>query len=192
MRWGIAALAALALGALFADQYTAWLSPYYGAVTRMLASGHPWSIEQVQLEPGRDGTSALTLRATVRLAADKRRPNAAVVEQLRSGLVIQTAMVFWLVLLAWPTRLVRQRPLRVLCALPVYLLLEIVTTGVQLIHGLPGIAQLLRGNAYRTTTLDYWAAFLEEGGRIVLAIVAALLALQLARWLEARSRTSKP
>ena len=93
------------------------------------------------------------------------------------GEVIETPLVFWTLVLLWPARTARQRVWRVAAGLPLFLALEAVTTGCQLVHPLAEASALLAGEQDPITVWEYWSRFLEAGGRFGLEVAAALLAV---------------
>lgn len=177
--WALAACAALALGAAGAQSYARFAAPYYEAVTRLIALGHPWKILTVEVQPGEVSPgSALTLTAEVREHALDAQPAASVASHVNVGEVVQTPLIFWTLLLLWPAASGRQRLSHLLVGLPVFLTLEAVTTAVQLMHPLPGA---LLGADDPPTLLELWSRFLEAGGHFALAVCALLVTIALAR-----------
>ena len=109
--WALAACAALALGAdPRAQSYARFAAPYYEAVTRLIALGHPWKILTVEVQPGEVSPgSALTLTAEVREHALDAQPAASVASHVNVGEVVQTPLIFWTLLLLSPAASGRQR-----------------------------------------------------------------------------------
>ena len=185
LRWGLIALGALAIGSACAEGYARLASPYYAAVARFIAGGHPWNIVAVGVRPGDAGQgAALTLVGDVWRRADDARPAAIVVARVNVGAVIEAPIVFWTLLLFWPAACVRQRLMRCLVGIPIFLGLESITTVAQLLRDLPQVSAMLAGARDSLTLLDRWSRFLETGGRFALPVCAALLAIVTTRWLQ--------
>jgi hypothetical protein len=175
-RWPLAAAAAFGLGILFAQDYARVAAPYYAAVDRLIAAGRPWDITSVAVRPGKSNLSAeLQLWAFVRRHQDDPHPAAKVVGHVQVGEVVETPMVFWTLLIAWPAVSARQRVLRLLLGIPVFLLVEAITTATQLIPPMAQASAMLGGDGNPVTGWDYWSRFLEAGGQFVVVCSAAII-----------------
>jgi hypothetical protein len=176
-RWGLAALVALAIGAFGAAGYARAAAPFYGWVINGITVGHPWrlvSLEVVRNDrgPGR----ILRLVADVRREATDPTPAARVVARVQVGEAVETPIVFWTVLLLWPAADRRRRVAFLAVGLPMFLVLEAMTTAVQLTHNLPEASAILAGERDPITLWERWSCFLEGGGHFVVAVVAAVVA----------------
>lgn len=181
IRWGLAALAALAIGVACAEPYARLAAPYYAAVDRLIAIGHPWDVISVDVRPGNSHLSAeLQLWAWVRRHAGDLNPAAKVQGRVQVGEAVETPMIFWTVLLVWPAASNRQRILRLVTGIPIFLCLEACTTATQLILPMAQASAILAGNNDPVTGWDYWSRFLEAGGGFVLTIGGALLTMTIA------------
>jgi hypothetical protein len=181
-RWTLAAVAAFGLGAAFAEPYARLAAPYYSAVDRLIAMGHPWEIASVEVRPGKSSSSAeLQLWAFVSRRPEDIDPAAKVQGRVQVGEVIETPLVFWTLLLVCPATSFRQRLLRLAIGVPVFLGLEAVTTAAQLIPPMAQASAILAGDKDPVTAWDYWSRCLEAGGQFVLACSAALIIASLVR-----------
>jgi hypothetical protein len=181
LHWASAAAAAFGLGMTFSQGYARLAAPYYVAVDRLIAAGHPWEITSIDVRPGKSNLSAeLQLQAFVRRKRDDRNPAAKVIGRVQVGEVIETPMVFWTVLLAWPAASIRQRTMRIIVGVPAFLGLEAITTATQLILPMAQASAMLAGDNDPVTAWDRWSRFLEAGGGFVLSLFAALLTVALA------------
>lgn len=184
-RWTIAAAVALSAGSLCAEPYARLATPYYRAVDRFIARTHPWTIEEVAVaeDPISRG-SVLRLIGEVRRQRGDARPAATVVNRIQVGEVIETPIVFWTLLLAWPAATGRERGARLAAGVAVFLGLEALTTAVQLIHPMAAAAALLSGASL--TLWERWSGFLEAGGTFAVATAAALATLAAANAIARR------
>jgi hypothetical protein len=179
-RGALAAAAAFTLGVTFAEPYARLAAPYYAAVDRLIATGHPWDIISVDVRPGKSNLSAeLQLWAFVRRNPGDLNPAAKVLGHVQVGEVIETPMVFWTLLLLWPATTIRKRVLRLLVAVPAFLGLETITTATQLILPMAQASAMLVGDADPVTIWDRWSRFLEAGGQFVFASGFAILVASL-------------
>jgi len=179
-RWALAAAAAFALGLTVAEAYAQLAAPYYLAVDRLIATGRPWDITSVAVNPGESNLGAeLQLWAFVRRHREDANPAAKVQGRVQVGEVVETPMVFWTLLLMWPAASIRQRLLRVLAGGPIFLVLEGLTTATQLILPMAQASAMLAGDANPVTAWGYWSRFLEAGGQFVLAFGAGVMAVSL-------------
>ena len=179
--WAIIAALALAIGATCAAGYARLAVPYYVAVTRLIADFHPWRIVSLVVKPD-ESSHGMVLRLTgeVRRHRDDPLPAAMVVNRVQVGEAIETPVIFWGLLLAWPAQTVRQRLIRVAVGFPVFLALEGVTTACQLVYSMARASAILAGEQSPLTLWDRWSRFLEAGGRFVLEISAALVTVGVA------------
>lgn len=176
LRWALAALAALGAGLMLAQSYARLAAPYYAAVDRLIAIGHPWDITSVEVKPGPSKLSAeVQLQAFVRRGKQDLHPSARVIGRVQIGEVIETPVVFWTVVLMWPAVSTRMRLLRVLVAIPAFMALEALTTGAQLILPMAQGSAILAGNDPPFTLWDRWSQFLEAGGQFVLVLCGAIM-----------------
>ncbi len=176
LRWTAAAIAALAIGIMCAESYARLAAPYYAAVSRMIAAGHPWVIDGVDVGPGKNPSAAeLQVQADVYRQRGDAMPAAKVVGRVQVGEVIETPLVFWTLLLVWPAGSIRQRMMRLLVGLPVFLGLEAMTTATQLIYGIAWASAMVAGDPDPVTLWDHWSRFLEAGGQFVLTAGFALV-----------------
>jgi len=176
VRWALAASAALALGVLLAEPYARLAAPYYKAVAQLAAGFHPWQIESVGVQPGSSRLSAeVQLRGEVRRIPEQRRPSASVVGRVQVGEVVETPVIYWTLILMWPAASKRIGWLRAGIALPVFLALEALTTGTQLILPLAQASAMLAGIQDPLTSWDRWSRFLEAGGQFVVVAAAAIV-----------------
>jgi hypothetical protein len=181
LRWIGAAVAALIIGSTCAKGYARLASPYFVAVGRVIALGHPWTIVSVDVRPAQSGPgSVLLLVGDVRRRPDDAMPAARVLARVQVGEVVETPMVFWTLLLLWPAASRRERVQRCVVAVPVFLGLEAITTAVQLMHNFPEVSALLAGERDPITLWERWSRFLEAGGRFVIEVCAVLLAVTIA------------
>ncbi len=189
LRWGLAAVAALAIGVTGAESYARLAAPYYAAVARLVAVTHPWEVTDVEVRAGKtDLTAELQLQANVFRYSGAETPAARVRGRVQVGEVIETPIVFWTVLLMWPAASIRQRMLRSVVGIPAFLGLEAVTTATQLILPMAQASAILAGDPNPVTLWDHWSRFLEAGGQFVLACgLAILVATTTSRW---RGRTA--
>jgi hypothetical protein len=194
-RVGVAAAIALAAGAVCAEPYARLAAPYYAAVDRLLVGARPWTIREVAVTREPDGRgSVLRLVGEVRHRQGDLRPAALVVTRVQVGEAIETPVVFWTLLLAWPAASARQRFTRLALGAAVFLGLEAATTAVQLMHSMAEAAAMLERES-RTQTGDpltlweRWSRFLEAGGDFVLAVAGALATLALANAVGIGRRT---
>jgi len=182
--WRLLAIAsiALAVGVLGAEPYARLASPVYAAAARIIALGHPWQIISIGLGPGGSGPgSVLRLTGAVRARSDDPTPAAVLVGKLQADAVVESPVIFWAILLAWPATSVRQRFAYVALGIPLFVCLEIATTVCELVNPLAYASAVLAGNPDPLTGWERWTRFLEAGGRVALALIAALLAISLAR-----------
>jgi hypothetical protein len=186
LRWGLAAAAALAIGVTTAESYARLAAPYYATVDRVIAMAHPWDITVVEVHPGKANlTAELQLQADVFRYPGAPRRAARVVGRVQVGEVIETPVVFWTLLLVWPAAYIRQRVIRLLVGVPVFLGLEAMTTATQLILPMAQASAMLAGDRNPVTPWDHWSRFLEAGGQFVLASGFAILIASLTRRIRA-------
>lgn len=180
--WAGIAMAVLAVASTCAEGYARLALPYYAAVDRWIADGHPWDIVSIDVQRSDVGPGAvLKLVADVRRQSGDERPGARVISRIQVGEAVETPAVFWTVLLLWPAASVRQRLIRLAVGLPIFFGLEAATTAVQLIHSLPEASALLAGEKDPLTLWERWSRFLEAGGRFVVEVSGVLLTVVIAR-----------
>jgi hypothetical protein len=181
LRWALAATAAFAVGVAFAEPYARLAAPYYAAVDRLIAIGRPWEIISVDVKPGKSNLSAeVQLWAFVRRHRGDPEPAAKVQGRVQIGESVETPVIFWTLLLVWPTASRRERILRYIVGIPVFLLLEAITTATQLIVPMAQASAILAGDNDPVTGWDQWSRFLESGGAFVVVTFGALLTIGIA------------
>jgi hypothetical protein len=182
LQYFLAGAAALALGVVLAASYARLMAPYYRLVDGLIAARHPWQVASVEVEAGQQLLSEqLQLTGFVRRHADDAAPSAQVLGHVQVGEVVETPIVFWLLVLMWPAASRRQRLQRVLWGLPVFLGVEAVSTATQLLLPMAQASAILAGDPDPVTVWDRWSRFLEAGGQFAVACVAALLLLSSTR-----------
>jgi hypothetical protein len=176
--WILAVVVAFAVGATGAEAYARWGVPFYTAATTLIAEMHPWRVIKVGVtqDEAKHG-AVLRLTAEVRRHREDLRPAAVVVSRVEVGEVVETPIVFWTLVLMWPAQTARQRGLRIVVAIPMFLALEVVTTTCQLLHPLAEASALLAGETDPLTVWERWSRFLEAGGHFVLEVGAGLLSV---------------
>lgn len=184
-RWTIAAAVALSAGTLCAEPYARLATPYYRAMDRLMARTHPWTIEEVAVaeDPNSRGP-VLRLIGEVRRQRGDARPAATVVSRIQVGEVIETPIVFWTLLLAWPAAAPRERRTRVGVGAAAFLALEGMTTAMHLLSPMAKVSAILADDPL--TLWERWSGFLEAGGNFVLATAAALVTLAVANAIARR------
>jgi hypothetical protein len=185
-RIGVAAVAALLAGALFARPYARLAAPYYAAVDRWIAASHPWQVDEVLVTDLQDHGAVLRLTGEVRRRRSDTRPAAKVVGRVSVGEAIETPIVFWTLLAIWPAAASRERWVRLACGIPIFLALEAATTGVQLVHSMAEVSAMLGGEVDPVTAWEVWSRFLEAGGQFALVAAAAAATVALAAPRRAR------
>lgn len=174
-RWLLVIVVALGLGAFGAQSYARLAIPYYKFVARCIAAEHPWTIVSMEVA-GQSGPGAiLRMVGTVREHTYDLEPAALLISKLQVAAVVQSPLIFWTILLLWPLSTGRQRVTVLLVGVPVFLGLEAATTVCQLVNPLAYASAVLAGDPNPVTLWERWARFLEEGGRVALALGAALL-----------------
>jgi hypothetical protein len=190
-RWALAAVAALTVGATCAEPYARVAAPYYGLVADLLAQWHPWRIDEVVVADDPNGRAVLRMTGEVFQRRGDPSPAARMVVRIQVGEAIEVPIVFWTVLLMWPATTIRHRLLHVAVGVPVFLGLEGITTGCQLVYAMPKAVALSLGDHDLVTSWDRWSRFLGDSGRLALALAAALLAISVAKRLQSRSRANR-
>jgi hypothetical protein len=181
-RWALVAAAALAIGTIGAESYARLLTPYYVAVSRLIAHRHPWTITGVDIAKDTKGPgNVLRLKGLFRERESDPAPAGEIVSQLQVAAVAESPVIFWTVLAVWPVASVRRRLGILLLGIPVFLGLEAATTVCQLLSPFAYGSAVLAGDPNPLTWWDRWSHFLENGGRIALAVTAATLAVAAAR-----------
>jgi hypothetical protein len=137
-------------------------------------------VVNIEVSPGSSGRGALLrLTGTVRARADAGPPAAKLVSKLQVAAVVESPVVFWMLLILWPLRSGRERLWLLALGIPVFLFLETATTVCQLLNPLAYGSAVLAGNPNPVTSWERWSRFLEAGGRVVLAVAAALITITL-------------
>jgi len=189
--WMLAALLGLGLGAVGADSYARMAAPFYLAAARVISVLQPWEIVTVEVRPAKSSPGAeLRLIGTVRRHSSDARPSATVVSHVQVGESVETPVVFWLLVLAWPVRSGRERLVRIALGIPLFLLLASATTVYQLTYGLADASAALAGDQSPLMLWDRWSRILEAGGRFTLEVAAALLIIWSAARVLSTGRTA--
>ncbi|HEY4445722.1 MAG TPA: hypothetical protein VGN30_15680 [Steroidobacteraceae bacterium] len=193
-RWGIAAVVALSIGAIGAEPYAKLAAPYYTVAARWIAEGRPWQVAGIDVAPNRSGPgSVLRLTGFVRQRADDAQPAANLISKLQVAAVVESPLIFWTVLFLWPVASCRRRVALLALGVPVFLGLEGATTVCQLINPLAYGSAVLAGGSDPVTPWEHWSRFLEAGGRVALAVGAALLVVAIVgSVIYARSSRRRP
>jgi hypothetical protein len=177
-RWILAAITALAVGAIGAKPYATLAAPCYTVTARWIARGHPWDVVKIDVAPGSSTPGAiLRLTGTVRARAEDGRPAARLISKLQVAAVVESPVAFWTLLLLWPVRSYRERLWLLALGIPIFLCLETATTVCQLLNPLAYGSAVLAGDPDPITWWELWSRFLEAGGRVVLALAAALITI---------------
>jgi hypothetical protein len=191
LRWAVAAAAAFVIGALCAESYARLMLPYYSVVTNLLAEMHPWQVTDLSVVHDEASHGAvLRLTGDVRHQRDDPEPAVRVVIRVQVGEAVEAPIVFWTLLLVWPAATLRHFVTRLLVGIPIFLLLEALTTGSQLVHTMAQASAILAGEHSPVTAWERWSRFLEAGGRFALEVGAGLLALVAAQ--AAKPRFLRP
>ena len=182
VRFGLMASAALLLGSFGAESYARLMLPYYEWVDRVIATGYPWEVRSLEIAPNDQAPGrSIKLVGEVRRHVEDARPAARVVARVQVGEAVAAPVIFWMILLLWKASSHRQRWAGFALGLPVFLLVEGLTTAVQLIHALPEASALLAGDVDPITPWERWSRFLEAGGQFVVIVFAALSTIALTR-----------
>lgn len=177
-RWMLAAAAALVVGAIGARTYARLAAPYYQAVAQLIAEGRPWQIVNVEVASSPSSPGAiLRLTGFVREFYGDAQPAARLVGKLQVAAVVESPVIFWTLLLLWPAYSYKQRFARLALGIPVFLSLEAATTVCQLLNPFGYASAVLAGERDPLTLWDRWSRFLEAGGRIAIALAAALMTI---------------
>jgi hypothetical protein len=188
-RFALAAVLALSVGALGAERYARFATPLYRAAAGLIAAGHPWKVLEVGVSrSGPGGSAILRLTGEVRRHREDVLPAAVVVGKLQVGEVVETPIVFWTLLLAWPARTLRERLRRCALGLPVFIALELAIVPLQLTWGMAEASAELAGVSGPLTLWERWSNFLEAGGGFVLQSAAAVATVAAAQQRWHRSR----
>ncbi len=172
----LGAIVALGVGVIAAKPYARLAAPYYQRVAEWVAEGRPWEIERVEVVPSPSGLGAvLRLTGEVSKYVAAVKPSARLVSKLQVAAVIESPAIFWTTLLIWPAASQRQRLLRAFAGIPIFLGLEAGTTVCQLLSPLAYASATVASEHPTVTSWELWSRFLEGGGRIALALVAATL-----------------
>lgn len=176
LRYVLAAAAALIIGATCAETYARLATPYYEVVTSAIADLHPWRVLHLSVNRDRSNPGAsLRMTGEVRRSREDPTPAARVIVRVQVGEVIEAPVVFWTVVLVWPMTTLRRRLVCIAIGIPMFLVLEAVTTGCQLVHSMADASAMLAGEVDPVTVWERWSRFLEAGGRFALELCAALL-----------------
>jgi hypothetical protein len=179
-RWALFAAAALAVGAGTAERYCGFAAPYYTLAARWIALGHPWEVSKIEVVKSTSGPGMM-LRLTGIVRDDFGRPAARLVSKLQVAAVVMSPIVYWTLLLAWPVRSLRERLAALAIGIPLFLCLEAATTVCQLLNSLAYASAVLSGDRTPVTWWEHWSRFLEAGGRIAMALIAAIFAVTWSR-----------
>jgi hypothetical protein len=187
-RWALVALVALAVGTTCAEPYSRFALPYYRFVATTIARFHAWRVMDVMVV--RDASNhggALSLSGEVRRHREDTRPLALVVSSAQVGEVVESPLVYWTLLLLWPAATRRWRLCALVMGIPVFLVLEAVTTPIQLVYSMARASAILAGEE-PLTVWERWSQFLEAGGRFALEAVAAVFTATMTSLMVARAR----
>jgi hypothetical protein len=180
VRWLFAAIAALGVGAVGASDYARMAAPFYKSVATVIAHGRPWQIENVDVAvPDTGPGGVLRLTGWVRENAADVEPSARLVSRMHVSAAVESPLIFWTVLLMWPAASLRDRLVGLALGVPIFLCLESATTVCQLLNPFSCASAVLAGDADPVTPWEHWSRFLEEGGRVGLALCTALLTANL-------------
>jgi hypothetical protein len=182
VRWALVATVAIVSGTLGAESYARLALPYYAVAARWVARSHPWQIGDLSVTRGNSGLSAiLRMRGTVSERMNDPVPAAWFDGKLDASAIAESPVVFWALLIAWPTRSRRERVTLVMIGVPIFLCLEMTTTVLQLLNPPAQVSAMLAGDPDPVTWWERWSRFLEAGGRVALALVAALIPIGITR-----------
>lgn len=114
------------------------------------------------------------LRMTATLSIPGRTaPAAIVVGEISVGATLQSVMIFGAVLLLVPVAAAREWPLRLAISLPCLAIVEFATTSLQLLAPVAAARSRL-DTGVEHSWMVAWSRWIESGGRIALAVTAAL------------------
>jgi hypothetical protein len=182
LRWALVAAVMLAAGALGAEGYVRSAARLYEALASLAARGHPWTVTSIDVAADGDHPGLfLRLHGDVRVDSSAIAPAARVIGRVQVGGVIEGPLVFWTLLLAWPFTARRTRLTMLAYGLPMFVILETGTTVSQLLAGFAQASAMIAGDHDPLTSWERWSRFVESGGRDMLAMLAALLTVMLAR-----------
>lgn len=169
---------ALVLGVTAAKDYCSFFANYYLSIARWAAASQPWTLQdaEVSTEVGQAG-AYLRLRGEVRGGWTNVDPAALVATRVQVGAIAATPLIFWTIVLAWPIKTWRRRALSLFVGLPLFILVDSAATVGEMLTGFARASAILGGEESPVTAWDRWATFLESGGRVVLAVTAALAAI---------------
>jgi hypothetical protein len=185
LRLLIVAAVALTAGALGAETYARLAIPYYSLIAHWVAAGHPWQIIGLEIAPGQSGPGALLrLKGALLGATGDGRPSAILISKLQVAAVVESPLIFWATLMLWPMRSYRQRLVLLGLGIPVFLCLEAATTVSQLLGPFADGTALMGGAVDPLTVWDRWSRFLEAGGRVALALCAAIFTISVVKALQ--------
>ena len=174
-RGTVAALLLGAAGIVGASTYAGWTVPLHRVAAAWAAQSCACRIANVSVvQPGAGSTSALQLTAVVTEGPADSIPVAVVANRVNVGGIVQVPIVLLGLLLAWPAHARRDCAVRGALALLALPLLELLTTGSQLVAPLWALGaemQLRSVHGWMTG----WTQFIESGGRIAVTAAIALL-----------------
>lgn len=192
LTWAIVAAGALSVGAFAAEPYARALIPYYVAASRVIARGHPWDVASVDISRTSGPGAVLRLTGFIRRRLTDPQPVARVVSRLQVAAVVESPVVFWTLVALWPMGSVRRRFGVLLLGLPVFMALETATTVCQLLNPLAYGSAVLAGNSSPLTGWERWSRFVEGGGRVALAVAAAILTVAAIQRLRKGAASGSP
>jgi hypothetical protein len=176
-----AALVLSVLGTLAAAPYARLVAPLLERIAVGLGSVHGWQVEQALVErDARTGATVLRLQGTVRKGRAATDPWARINSHADAGAIVETPIVFLTVLIAWPARSARRRLALLALGLPVLLGVDALASAAALLDGFANAQAALDGRAGSVSAWERWSDFCESGGRVALAIAAAVLLAALA------------
>ena len=192
-KWALVAAVALTLGTLGAEPYARLLTPYYVAVSQLMARGHPWTIVGIDIGPSTQSPGkALRLTGFFYDRAGDSQPAGQIDAELQVAAVAESPLVFWTVLALWPVGSLRGRFVVLLFGVPIFLGLEASTTVFQLLSPLAYGSAVAAGDPQPSTGWDGWSRFIENGGRIALALTGAMLTVAAAQWTRKGAASGSP
>jgi hypothetical protein len=180
IQWVLIATVVLFVSSTSAELYARTMTPFYAAVAEIVSRVHPWRVLDVRVEsPPGTGRRVVELVGEVRQNRSDPLPAAAVEGHLQIDSILQTPVIFWTVILLWPSRSFRRKLVFAIAGIPIFLIAEAATTVAQLISPLAQASAMLAGDSDPLTLWERWNRLMEAGGRLVVAFFGALLAVVL-------------
>lgn len=172
----LALLGLLALAG--ATSYARLVAPLHALAAATVGQYGGWDVVKADVEdtPGQHGRS-LALTVDLYRRPDDRTAGARVVSRVTVGDVVEGPLVYLGVLALWPLGRWRERGRLLLLALPGLAVVELLTTLPELLHALPAVVRQLAGLPDAETAWDRWSSVLSGGGRFVVELSTALVAV---------------